>query len=54
MNRRFLNLTKLAAELELPKPDSPVWQTGQSDFVRELTTKSIQLTSRHFINKSKV
>jgi hypothetical protein len=54
VNRRFRNLTKFTAEVELPKPDSLVWQIGQSDFVRELTTKPIQLTSMHFINKSKV
>jgi hypothetical protein len=29
-------------------------KTGQSDFVRELTTKHIQLISSHFINKSKL
>jgi hypothetical protein len=45
---------KLAAELELSKLDSTVWQTAQSGFVRELTTKPIQLTSKYFINKSKI
>jgi hypothetical protein len=39
---------------QLLKPDSLVWQTRQSDFVRELTTKHIQLTYIHFINKSKI
>jgi hypothetical protein len=43
-----------AAELELQKLDSSVWQTGHSGFVRELNTKPIQLTSRHFINKNKL
>jgi hypothetical protein len=41
-------------ELELLKSHSPVWQTGQFGFIRELTTKPIQLISRHFINKSKL
>jgi hypothetical protein len=41
-------------ELELPKLDSLVWQTGQFSFVRKLSTKPIQYTSRHFINKSKL
>jgi hypothetical protein len=39
-------------ELELPKPDSPVWQTVHSGFVSELGTQPIQNTSRHFIYKS--
>jgi hypothetical protein len=54
VNRRFWNLTKLATELELPKLDSLVWQTGHSSFVRELNTKPIQLTSGHFINKKAI
>jgi hypothetical protein len=41
VNRRFWNLTKFTAELELPKSDSPVWQTGHSDFVTELSTQPI-------------
>jgi hypothetical protein len=50
----ILKFNKLTAELELLKPDSPVWQTGHSGFVRELSTKPIQYTSRHIINKSKL
>jgi hypothetical protein len=46
VNRWFWNLTKLTAERTA--------RTGQSGFVRELTTKHIQLISRHFINKSKL
>jgi hypothetical protein len=53
VNRRFLNLTKLAVKLELQnqivrfgKPDTPI--------LSELSIKLIQNTSRHFINKSKL
>jgi hypothetical protein len=52
VNRKFKNLTKLAAELELPEPDNPVWEIGHSDFVKEICTKFIQYTFRHFINKA--
>jgi hypothetical protein len=41
-------------ELELPELDSLVWQTGHSGFVRELSTKPIQNTFRHFINKGQL
>jgi hypothetical protein len=53
VNRRFLNLTKLAMKLELQnqivrfgKPDTPI--------LSELSIKLIQNTSRHFINKNKL
>jgi hypothetical protein len=50
----ILKFKKLAAELKLLKLDSPVWQTGHSGFVSELSTQPIQNTFRHFINKSKL
>jgi hypothetical protein len=54
LNRQLSNLTKLTAGLELPKPDSPIWQTRHSGFVREIYAKPIHYTSRYFINKGKL
>jgi hypothetical protein len=34
--------------------DTPVWETGPSGFVREISTNLLNKSSRHFVNKSKI
>jgi hypothetical protein len=34
--------------------DTPVWETGPSGFVGEISTNLLNKSSRHFVNKSKL